>query len=163
MLAHPHATALLCRFASIPIAPSFLLCSPWIALVVLVCTPISYFMIGLSSSASVFFYHCLCVFIASCAYWCLGLLLASAMPAFEAAQAAAGLLSPLFFLFSGMWAPRSQIVPGAAWFCTIDPLAFLFAAIEPPHFYCEGPSCPTVTTLTNSGPVTQVRAQQGRL
>lgn len=62
----------------------------------------------------------LCVFIACCVYWCLGLLLASALPAFEAAQAMSGLLSPLFFLFSGMWAPRSQIVPGASWCASID-------------------------------------------
>lgn len=40
------------------LSPSNPPCSPWLALVAIVVTPISYFMIGLSPDAGIFFFHC---------------------------------------------------------------------------------------------------------
>jgi ABC-type multidrug transport system ATPase subunit/ABC-type multidrug transport system permease subunit len=126
---------------------------PWMVVILLCAVPISYFMIGLAGN--VFFFHYLVVLTLGYAYFCLGSGLAALLPTFEAAQAFAGILLPLFFLFGGLFSPPSQMVPGAAWFSVIDPITHAFSAIIPPHFYCQGASCPQVTSITSAGNSTQ--------
>ena len=71
---------------------------PWLAVIVLAATPIPYFMIQLSPSPSVFFFHYFVTLVLAFVYVSIGSFLAGLMPTFETAQLALGLLSPLFFL-----------------------------------------------------------------
>lgn len=128
---------------------------PWMIFLLFCAVPISYFMLELSPAADVFFFHYLVTLVLAYTYFCLGVALANLMPTFEAAQALAGLLLPLFFLFGGLFSPPSQMVAGAQWFTYIDPISHAFAAIIPPHFYCVPTAplynnCPMVTVTTST-------------
>ena len=72
--------------------------------------------------AGVFFFHMLVCYALALVYMSLGQMIAAAVPSFEVAQALVGLIGPLYFLFGGLWSPPSQMIPGASWFCYIDPI-----------------------------------------
>lgn len=102
---------------------------PWIALVVFVPSVVGYFMMNLVPTAAVFFFHCLVIYALAITYVSMGQLVAALVPSFEVAQAVLGLIGPLFFLFGGLWSPPSQMIPGASWFCYIDPVIYAFRAL----------------------------------
>jgi hypothetical protein len=62
-----------------------------------------------------------------------------------------------------MWSPPGEMVPGARWFCWIDPITYAFRAIVPPHFHCDAAggagACPTVQVPGPHG--TLVRPLEG--
>lgn len=121
---------------------------PWLAFIILVVTPIPYYMLGLVDTAGNFFYHYLCTFILALVFVSLGQLVSASMPTFDAAQAFVGFIAPLFFLFGGLFSPVSSMPVGSRWFTYCDPIYYAFKAVMPPQFYCTGADCPTISAVT---------------
>ena len=121
---------------------------PWVAFLILVTMPVAYFMIGLAADSSTFFAMYVIVLILSLVFGAIGYFFSSMMPNYEVAQAMQGRISPILFLFGGLFAPVPSMPVGTQWVTYIDPITYAFRAIIPLHFYCEGASCPTVEVPT---------------
>jgi ABC-type multidrug transport system ATPase subunit/ABC-type multidrug transport system permease subunit len=131
---------------------------PWMALTVIVSNSMSYFMLGLSPNASVFFFHILVGLTLAGFMVSLGMFTAFLMPSFETAQAlGAGVLGPIFFLFGGLFQAPSRMPPAAQWVTLIDPIYYAFSSLISTHFYCKGSDCPSLTIPLPTGTITMDR------
>lgn len=117
---------------------------PWTAVLIMASLPILYFMIGLSSNYFDYFFHYLVVMLLGLVFMSFGFLFSSSLPTYETAQAVAGAVAPLTFLFGGLFAPVPSMPVGIRWVTWIDPITYAFRAIIPIHFYCSDSICPTV-------------------
>eukprot|EP00455_Lapot_gusevi_P018849 TRINITY_DN2035_c0_g1_i2.p1 TRINITY_DN2035_c0_g1~~TRINITY_DN2035_c0_g1_i2.p1 ORF type:complete len:192 (-),score=59.94 TRINITY_DN2035_c0_g1_i2:347-922(-) len=124
---------------------------PWLAFILICNTPVIYFMMGLTSNPSIFFFHYLCTYVLALVFFSIGQVVSVLMPSYETAQAAAGTLAPLCFLFGGLFAPVPSMPMGTRWATYIDPITYGFRAIIPLHFYCEGSSCPSIEVPSLGG------------
>ena len=134
---------------------NFIVELPWLAFIILVILPIIYFMLGLNPDAGVFFQHYLFTYANALVFVSLGQLFAASMPSFEVAMAVAGAVSPLCFLFGGLFAPVPTMPAGTQWVSTIDPVYYSFRSMIPLHFWCDaaapGAQCPTIQVPTLQG------------
>lgn len=143
---HPlHAHTPPRRYGTLPNVLSMLIVElPWLALSVTVGTSISYFMMGLSASATPFFTHLFTVFLLALVLVSFGHTVANTAANFDVAQATIGTFAPILFLFGGMFSKPTSMPPGARWVNTIDPIGYAFRALIPLHFYCTGADCPAI-------------------
>lgn len=82
---------------------------PWLALLVFfVITPF-YFMVGMPSSASLFFFYLFVVWIVAYIFISFGMLAGALFPTTDVAQTVVGILVPLTFLFGGLYLPFPNI------------------------------------------------------
>eukprot|EP00455_Lapot_gusevi_P018856 TRINITY_DN2035_c0_g2_i7.p1 TRINITY_DN2035_c0_g2~~TRINITY_DN2035_c0_g2_i7.p1 ORF type:complete len:412 (-),score=99.96 TRINITY_DN2035_c0_g2_i7:205-1440(-) len=124
---------------------------PWLGFILLFTLPCIYFMLGLTADAGIFFFHYLCTYALALVFFSIGQLVSTLMPSYETAQALAGKLAPLCFLFGGLFAPVPSMPIGTRWATYIDPITYGFRAIIPLHFYCVGSNCPSIEVPGLSG------------
>jgi len=130
---------------------------PHAAFVTLIFACIAYWVAGLRSSAAAFFF-----------YWAAGLLLGATyfvsmalavtglLPTMAVAQIVGGLSISLTFLFSGLFAPPSQIPPFWIGLYYAVPTSHILRAQAVAQFYCVGGAaagCPTITLTSASPPI----------
>lgn len=124
---------------------------PWFAFIIMTTLPIYYFLMGLSSDYVVYFFDYLVVLMLGYVFGALGFLFSSSLPTYETAQAVAGSVSPLTFLFGGLFAPIPSMPDGIRWVTWLDPIVYGFRAIIPIHFFCEGSGCPSIAVPSPNG------------
>jgi len=91
------------------------------------------------------------VFVFSVAFISMEKLFTAIFSGIEVAQAAISLLIPILFLFGGLFARYPTLPAGWRWMYWADPIHYALEALVAPIFYCEGPSCPTLTFVTPDG------------
>jgi hypothetical protein len=146
-------SSVLCPFPFRSVA-LFLTELPWVSIIVFLTLPISYFMFGLRATATAFFWHYIATLVLCVVYISFAHTVAFAAATFEMAQAILGVISPILFLFGGLWSPPAQMAAGVRWFCWIDPVFYSFRSLIPSQFYCDpavdGP-CPIIKVVTSNG------------
>lgn len=146
---------------------SVFLCEvPYLAVFSTVMATVYYWMAGLKDDAGVFFAYLLMHWLVSVSYSCLGMAFASAIDGIESAQTNASLITTLYLLLSGTFAPWPTTPAGWAWFRWVNPSAYAVNSMASFQFFCDTPPvldaagavveyrCPTLEVVTEAGPVT---------
>ncbi len=116
---------------------------PWMVGIVLLTFTGFYFMVGFPSGPAEYWFFHLVVCLVCLIFTSLGQWSAAYFPTTEVAQAFAGLLIPLAFLFGGLYLPKPQIPDGEAnghphiywlWAFYLDPLSYALEALLPGLF-----------------------------
>jgi ABC-type multidrug transport system ATPase subunit len=110
---------------------------PWLALIVLTCVPVVYFMCGFAPNAAAFFFYCFVTFIFTVAFVSIAQAAAAFFSTIMTAQAVVSILMPVLFLFGGLFLREPSIPRGWKWLHYADPVKYVHEAIVAPQFFCD--------------------------
>ena len=114
--------------------------------------PPQYFMAAFVPDPATAFAYLLGIFALMATYAVMGMCAAAVAPSYAVAQSALGFANSVFFLFGGMYAPISGMVPGARWVTYIDPVAYALRFLVPPQLVCAAAPCSNVTVPSEAAP-----------
>ena len=126
----------------------------WLCGICTVTAATTYFMLGLPLSAHQFFYSALVFILEAFAMSSLATAISEMSASIEHAYNIIGLLSSVFWMSSGFYAPIYTIAWPVRWVSYINPVAFALRALLPTIFACSGGAaagCPAILTATPAG------------
>ena len=130
---------------------------PWVAILSLMFSLLTYWPAGLEANAGEFFFYVLVVFAQTMAFTTLGMAFAALLPDAESAQQIASLFTTIFLLVNGTFQPFPTTPAGWEWFRYVNPAAYTLNALASPQLFCNvdapGADCPEVAVTTAQGPV----------
>ncbi|CZR66015.1 probable ATP-binding cassette multidrug transport protein [Phialocephala subalpina] len=112
---------------------------------------ILYFMVGLTSSASVFFTFWFIVFSTTMCMTALFRAIGAAFSTFDAASKLSGFLVSSLLMYNGYMIPKTEMHPWFGWIFWVDPLAYAYDALLSNEFHDKILPC-VGTNLVPNGP-----------